>query len=91
MPADMSDITELERRVSAALSRIDRALDAMPGPAAEDPALHEALEADRPVVVHVHTVKGRGFAPAEEGGLDGMEEWHAAKPGSNTSSPVELR
>jgi 1-deoxy-D-xylulose-5-phosphate synthase len=45
-------------------------------------ALHEALEADRPVVVHVHTVKGRGFAPAEEGGLAGMEEWHAAKPGS---------
>jgi 1-deoxy-D-xylulose-5-phosphate synthase len=45
-------------------------------------ALHEALEADRPVVVHVHTVKGRGFAPAEDGGLAGMEEWHAAKPGS---------
>ncbi len=43
----MSDITELERRVSAALSRIDRALDAMPGPAAEDPALHEALESER--------------------------------------------
>jgi len=45
-------------------------------------ALAEALAADRPVVVHVHTVKGRGFAPAEEGGLAGMEEWHAAKPGS---------
>lgn len=45
-------------------------------------ALSEALEADRPVVVHVHTVKGRGFAPAEEGGLAGMEQWHAAKPGS---------
>ncbi len=45
-------------------------------------ALSEALEADRPVVVHVHTVKGRGFAPAEEGGLTGMEKWHAAKPGS---------
>ncbi|MEX0621218.1 MAG: 1-deoxy-D-xylulose-5-phosphate synthase, partial [Solirubrobacterales bacterium] len=45
-------------------------------------ALAEALEADRPVVVHVHTVKGRGFAPAEEGGLAGMEKWHAAKPGS---------
>lgn len=45
-------------------------------------ALTEALEADRPVVVHVHTVKGRGFAPAEEGGLAGMEKWHAAKPGS---------
>lgn len=45
-------------------------------------ALNEALAADRPVVVHVHTVKGRGFAPAEEGGLAGMEKWHAAKPGS---------
>lgn len=45
-------------------------------------ALTEALAADRPVVVHVHTVKGRGFAPAEEGGLAGMEKWHAAKPGS---------
>ncbi len=45
-------------------------------------ALTEALAADRPVVVHVRTVKGRGFAPAEEGGLAGMEKWHAAKPGS---------
>ena len=45
-------------------------------------ALSEALEAERPVVVHVHTVKGKGFAPAEEGGLEGMEQWHAAKPGS---------
>jgi 1-deoxy-D-xylulose-5-phosphate synthase len=45
-------------------------------------ALTEALEADRPVVVHIHTVKGKGFEPAEEGGLEGMEKWHAAKPGS---------
>jgi 1-deoxy-D-xylulose-5-phosphate synthase len=45
-------------------------------------ALREALSADRPVVVHIHTVKGKGFAPAEEGGLEGMEKWHAAKPGS---------
>jgi 1-deoxy-D-xylulose-5-phosphate synthase len=45
-------------------------------------ALREALKADRPVVVHIHTVKGKGFAPAEEGGLEGMEKWHAAKPGS---------
>jgi 1-deoxy-D-xylulose-5-phosphate synthase len=45
-------------------------------------ALSEALRADRPVVVHIHTVKGKGFAPAEEGGLEGMEKWHAAKPGS---------
>ena len=45
-------------------------------------ALHAALSADRPVVVHVRTVKGRGFAPAEQGGLEGMEAWHAAKPAS---------
>ncbi len=45
-------------------------------------ALREAFEADRPVVVHIHTVKGKGFAPAEEGGLEGMEKWHAAKPNS---------
>ena len=45
-------------------------------------AVGEALEADRPVVVHCKTVKGKGFAPAEEGGLEGMEKWHAAKPGS---------
>jgi len=45
-------------------------------------ALKEAFDADRPVVVHIHTVKGKGFAPAEEGGLESMEEWHAAKPKS---------
>jgi 1-deoxy-D-xylulose-5-phosphate synthase len=45
-------------------------------------ALREALAAQRPVVVHIATVKGKGFAPAEEGGLEGMEQWHAAKPNS---------
>jgi len=45
-------------------------------------AIGEALEANRPVVVHAKTVKGKGFAPAEEGGLEGMEKWHAAKPSS---------
>ncbi len=45
-------------------------------------ALREALAAERPVVVHCATVKGKGFAPAEEGGLEGMEKWHAAKPHS---------
>jgi 1-deoxy-D-xylulose-5-phosphate synthase len=45
-------------------------------------ALTEAFEADRPVVVHIHTVKGKGFAAAEEGGLESMEKWHAAKPNS---------
>jgi 1-deoxy-D-xylulose-5-phosphate synthase len=45
-------------------------------------AIGEALAAERPVVVHCATVKGKGFAPAEDGGLEGMERWHAAKPAS---------
>ncbi len=45
-------------------------------------ALGEALGAGRPVVVHTTTVKGKGFAAAEENGLAGMEKWHAAKPRS---------
>ncbi|MBX5440064.1 MAG: 1-deoxy-D-xylulose-5-phosphate synthase [Solirubrobacteraceae bacterium] len=45
-------------------------------------ALREALDAERPVVVHIATVKGKGFEPAELGGLEGMEKWHAAKPKS---------
>ena len=38
-------------------------------------ALKDALAAERPVVIHAATVKGKGFAPAEEGGLEGMEKW----------------
>jgi len=45
-------------------------------------ALTDALAAERPVVIHAATVKGKGFKPAEEGGLEGMEKWHAAKPKS---------
>jgi 1-deoxy-D-xylulose-5-phosphate synthase len=45
-------------------------------------AIGGALNAQRPVVVHIHTVKGKGFAAAEQGGLEGMEKWHAAKPKS---------
>jgi 1-deoxy-D-xylulose-5-phosphate synthase len=45
-------------------------------------SLRAAFEAERPVVVHCATVKGKGFSPAEEGGLEGMEQWHAAKPNS---------
>ena len=45
-------------------------------------ALREALAAERPVVVHCATIKGKGFAAAEDGGLEGMEKWHAAKPKS---------
>ncbi len=45
-------------------------------------AIGDALDAERPVVVHCATVKGKGFSPAEDGGLEGMEKWHAAKPKS---------
>ncbi len=45
-------------------------------------ALCDALAAQRPVVVHIATVKGKGFGPAEHGGQEGMERWHAAKPRS---------
>src|ERR671930_1997555 len=45
-------------------------------------ALKAAFEAERPVVIHCATVKGKGFEPAENGGLEGMEKWHAAKPKS---------
>ena len=45
-------------------------------------ALREAIAAQRPVVIHCATVKGKGFSPAEDGGLEGMEKWHAAKPKS---------
>jgi 1-deoxy-D-xylulose-5-phosphate synthase len=48
-------------------------------------ALTAALTAGRPVVVHTATVKGKGFTPAEDGGLEGMEKWHAAKPKSITN------
>jgi 1-deoxy-D-xylulose-5-phosphate synthase len=54
-------------------------------------AIGEALEADRPVVVHCKTVKGKGFEPAEEGGLEGMEKWHAAKPGSISNGVVATK
>jgi 1-deoxy-D-xylulose-5-phosphate synthase len=54
-------------------------------------ALREALSAGRPVVVHVATVKGKGFKAAEEGGLEGMEKWHAAKPKSIANgAPAKL-
>jgi 1-deoxy-D-xylulose-5-phosphate synthase len=37
-------------------------------------------------------VKGKGFAPAEDGGLEGMEKWHAAKPKSIANgAPVAIK
>ena len=54
-------------------------------------AIRDALAAQRPVVVHIATVKGKGFAPAEDGGLEGMEKWHAAKPRSIANGEVVKR
>jgi 1-deoxy-D-xylulose-5-phosphate synthase len=55
-------------------------------------AIGEALGAQRPVVVHIHTIKGKGFAAAEDGGLEGMEKWHAAKPKSIVNrAPADLK
>ena len=51
-------------------------------------ALRTALAAQRPVLVHIATVKGKGFAPAEEGGQEGQERWHAAKPKSIANGVV---
>jgi 1-deoxy-D-xylulose-5-phosphate synthase len=51
-------------------------------------AVRDALAAQRPVVVHIATVKGKGFGPAEDGGLEGMERWHAAKPRSIANGEV---
>ena len=51
-------------------------------------AIRDALSAQRPVVVHIATVKGKGFGPAENGGLEGMEKWHAAKPRSIANGEV---
>jgi len=51
-------------------------------------AIRDALAAQRPVVVHIATVKGKGFGPAENGGLEGMEKWHAAKPHSISGGEV---
>ena len=54
-------------------------------------ALRSAFAADRPVVVHITTVKGKGFSAAEDGGLEGMERWHAAKPKSITNgAPAKI-
>jgi len=54
-------------------------------------ALRSAFAAERPVVVHIATVKGKGFAAAEDGGLEGMERWHAAKPKSITNgAPAKI-
>jgi 1-deoxy-D-xylulose-5-phosphate synthase len=60
-------------------------------------ALRSALEIDRPVLLHVHTVKGRGYAPAEADGeaMHGatpflVESGKAAKPSSGPPAYTEV-
>ncbi|MEW6582145.1 MAG: 1-deoxy-D-xylulose-5-phosphate synthase [Actinomycetota bacterium] len=50
-------------------------------------ALRTALDANRPVLVHLHTVKGRGYPPAEADG----EAMHGATPFSVESGKASSR
>ena len=67
-------------------------------------ALSEAFEADRPVVVHIHTVKGKGFAPGRggrpggdgevargEAELDRQRRAGRAEAGRRSRSPTRRR
>jgi 1-deoxy-D-xylulose-5-phosphate synthase len=60
-------------------------------------ALRAALEIDRPVLVHLHTVKGKGYSPAEADGeaMHGMtpfvvESGKAAKPSPGPPAYTEV-
>jgi 1-deoxy-D-xylulose-5-phosphate synthase len=60
-------------------------------------AVRSALESDRPVLVHVHTVKGKGYAPAESDGeaMHGatpfvVENGKAARPSSGPATWTEV-
>ena len=46
-------------------------------------ALEKAKHADKPVIVHMHTVKGKGFAPAEAD----PEKYHGVPNGAKNSTP----
>src|SRR5213082_373733 len=54
-------------------------------------ALRSALAAQRPVVVHIATVKGKGFAPAEQGGggriSDAAAVHDGLRPGDGRRGP----
>ena len=49
-------------------------------------ALRNAAEEDGPIVVHVLTQKGRGYAPAETDNIKRLHDIGAAKPGSYTAA-----
>ncbi|HEX6568807.1 MAG TPA: 1-deoxy-D-xylulose-5-phosphate synthase [Acidimicrobiales bacterium] len=52
-------------------------------------ALRNAREYDGPIVVHVLTQKGRGYAPAENDPIKRLHDTSEAKPGSYTAAFTE--
>ncbi|MGQ0617368.1 MAG: 1-deoxy-D-xylulose-5-phosphate synthase [Acidimicrobiia bacterium] len=52
-------------------------------------ALRHAAEYDGPIVVHVLTQKGRGYAPAENDPIKRLHDMSEAKPGSYTAAFTE--
>lgn len=52
-------------------------------------ALRNAAEFDGPVVLHVKTNKGRGYAPAENDPIKNMHDMGGVKPGTYTASFTE--
>src|SRR6478672_5977838 len=52
-------------------------------------ALRDAAEYDGPIVVHVLTQKGRGYAPAENDPIKRLHDMGEAKPGSYTAAFTE--
>ncbi len=52
-------------------------------------ALRDAHEYDGPIVVHVLTQKGRGYAPAENDAIKHMHDIGSVKPGSFTAAFTE--
>ena len=52
-------------------------------------ALRNAREFDGPIVVHVITQKGRGYAPAENDPIKRLHDTSEAKPGSYTAAFTE--
>jgi 1-deoxy-D-xylulose-5-phosphate synthase len=52
-------------------------------------ALRHAAEYDGPIVVHVHTEKGRGYAPALNDSVKRLHDMSESKPGSYTEAFTE--
>jgi 1-deoxy-D-xylulose-5-phosphate synthase len=52
-------------------------------------ALRHAAEYDGPIVVHVLTQKGRGYAPAEDDPIKRLHDMSDSKPGSYTAAFTE--